>query len=64
MKNSYEDAVIAWNTSATDPLLKEMAEALELAVEIIDRNKVPVGFKGTTIYMAMEKYHEQIDKNK
>ena len=51
----------AWQIRATDPLLKEMAEALLIAKDIINRyannNKRIAGY--SNIEDALQKYHEQ-----
>ena len=56
------NGLVAWNTRATDPLLKEMAEALLIAKDIINRyannNKRIAGY--SNIEDALQKYHEQV----
>ena len=44
-----------WNTRATDPLLKEMAEALEDLDDMFD----PTSRVGEIISKALQKYHER-----
>lgn len=60
-----EEAVKHWNTRATDPLLNEMAEALLIAKNIINRyannNKRIAGY--SNIENVLQKYHEQEDIN-
>ena len=54
---AHKDHVEQWNTRATDPLLKEMAEALEALDDMFD----PSSRVGEIINEPLQKYHEQED---
>ena len=58
-----EEAVKHWNTRATDPLLKEMAEALQGMADIYyGRDNQPIaGAFAKRMNDVLRKYHEQED---
>ena len=56
-----EEAIKHWNTRATDPLLKEMAEALECIKERVQMNGLGRAYAMDVVEIALQKYHEQED---
>lgn len=57
---SADEAYEKWNTRATDPLLKEMADALEAVQEWNKARKFIVPYRVTDpIYSVLKKYREQ-----
>ena len=60
---AHKDHVEQWNTRATDPLLKEMAEALQQMADIYyGRDNQPIaGAFAKRMDDVLRKYHEQED---
>lgn len=58
--DTEELAIEWWNTRAADPLMKEMAEALEAVQEWNKARKFIVPYRVTDpIYSVLQKYREQ-----
>ena len=55
-----DNCVEIWNTRATDPLMEEMAEALEELDDMFD----PTSRVGEIINNALQKYREREDANR
>lgn len=54
-----EEAVKHWNTRATDPLLKEMAEAFEVIIRCLSHGLQDCK-ASITAKAILQKYHEQV----
>lgn len=68
IRKSDREKIVKWNTRATDPLLKEMAEALEKLLRVHDRIidhgedalSTMVGISGRAeAREVLQKYHNQ-----
>ena len=61
--DTEELAIEWWNTRAADPLMKEMAEALELAISHAYQEDWDMGENGrvclSSMEQVMQKHHEQ-----
>ena len=59
LKISNEAISKAWNTRATDPLLKEMAEAFEVIIRCLSHGLQDCK-ASITAKAILQKYHEQV----
>ena len=56
---AHKDHVEQWNTRATDPLLKEMAEAFEVIIRCLSHGLQDCK-ASITAKAILQKYHEQV----